>query len=260
MKRRSNGRMSDSKANKRIYVLLMLLVMTVILSSAVSNLFAKYVSTQTKQQTATAPQFYFESDLLTEEGAAYTFSSAMGQISFYLYNHADELRVSEIDINYTVTVTCEEEDIATVQGTLSASANGTSARINLPPLTPGKTYTVQAVGENGYTRTLRATFYVTDESGFYKYVDTTNLYFVELTVWTQNTTDTYTVTFPAGLIPDNTCEGLETVQTTGRTFCVNLTPYSSQTFRFFIPDGYTGDYTFSVQDGSGNEALPGTLN
>ena len=52
--------------------------------------------------------------------------------------------------------------------------------------------------------------------------------------------------YRVGLIPDNTCSGLENVLTNSGYFTINCEAYSSYEFRFFKTDSYDESSSFDV--------------
>lgn len=238
-----------SHIRKRTIIITVLIV----LLFTVGGVFAKYIYNSGGMGLLSAKEFYFTSNLLTENTAKYVLNSQTTEISFALGNNADKLRFSQDDIKYSITVGCKsgdsypEENIkyADSEQVLSGGSVDTTS-ITLKGLTMGETYTVTATGKAGYKQTLKAEFTVSDkEENVHMHLDTSNDAFVLLTVWTHNMTGPLTVITPAGLIPDNTdpilrkvynYSGTEygAVQFTDNT---NFTEaYSSYTYRFFISE------------------------
>ena len=204
--------------------------------AAVSDVYARYLKKKEQQVTVQTQTFYFESDLLAEGGNTYLLTAGTNEVLIQLYNFADELRVSELPVNYTVTV---EGDGAMIEGTSSGTLNqdNKTAELILKGLQNGKTYKVTATGKAGYEKTLEATFTVlTAPDGCYKTAEDHGDYVI-LTIWTENSEQqkVFNITPPAGLIPDNTWQGMEELLT-GNEFSVSLEAYSSATYRFFKSD------------------------
>ena len=235
-----------------------IITVLVVLLFTVGGVFAKYIYNSGGMGLLSAKEFYFTSNLLTENTAKYVLNSQTTEISFALGNNADKLRFSQDDIKYSITVGCKsgdsypEENIkyADSEQVLSGGSVDTTS-ITLKGLTMGETYTVTATGKAGYKQTLKAEFTVSDkEENVHMHLDTSNDAFVLLTVWTHNMTGPVTVITPAGLIPDNTdpilrkvynYSGTEygAVQFTDNT---NFTEaYSSYTYRFFISEDKSYD-------------------
>ena len=243
-----------SHIRKRTIIITVLIV----LLFTVGGVFAKYIYNSGGMGLLSAKEFYFTSNLLTENTAKYVLNSKTTEISFTLGNNADKLRFSQDNIKYSITVGCKsgdsypEENIkyADSEQVLSGGSVDTTS-ITLKGLTMGETYTVTATGKAGYKQTLKAEFTVSDkEENVHMHLDTSNDAFVLLTVWTHNMTGPLTVITPAGLIPDNTdpilrkvynYSGTEygAVQFTDNT---NFTEaYSSYTYRFFISEDKSYD-------------------
>ena len=232
---------------KRIILPLLLILVSVAILATFSGVYAKYVKTLHKQQgLVTSQVMYFESDYLSAEGAEYTISGE--SVTFELRNFPDALRVSELPVTYEVSVdngaTIKINGNEVTTGTLAANSKQTAA-VEISGLQRGKTYTVTATGKNGFVRTLSATFTVqAAETQVFKRVEQTEHY-VLLTVWTQDVTGTATIQPPANLIPDNT-DPILAGFATGASITDNQSfaaPYSSRTYRFFIPQGDTAKYT-----------------
>lgn len=205
---------------------------------------------------AEASNFYFDSDFLTEEGKTYNLSVGTTSVTFELRNFADSLRYAENDISYEVFITNNaklnvtnstdsDSSESKVVSTLLGNEKSTHL-ITISGLENGKEYTVTAVSNSGYKRTLSATFVVRDiENNFYQRVNENDPY-VTLTIWTENISGEVTIEFPDGLIPDNTCEGMENVLTNSGSFTITCGVYSSYEFRFFKETGNTETYNFNV--------------
>ncbi len=231
------------KANAALAVCLVLLV--ILIGAAIGRYQRQFQS----DGSAKALDFYFTSNLL--DGGTHTLAAGSDKVEFTLGNHADELRYSEVDIAYVVTVT--PADDGTVTDGVKVGYGNASQKLNrggkqddtvtVSDLEPG-TYTVKAegIGSNqegagGYKTILTATIVVPEpESVVYKYLDTTNSEYVLLTVWSQGYQGTVTITPPASLIPDNTDRVMETTKT-GETITDEISfrdsGYSSHTYRFF---------------------------
>ena len=127
----------------------------------------KYMKEHQKEPLYVAENFYFESDLLRapdNTGAipAYTLKAGEKQFTFALRNHTDELRYSEVDIRYTVTVTDEEGNAVQTDHIVGTIAKGTcnQTSVQLSPL-PAGTYIATAASAPYFTQ-LKAKFTVVD--------------------------------------------------------------------------------------------------
>ncbi len=199
----------------------------VLLLILVGAAIAKYQQQIRSDASVKAQDFYFTSDFL--DGETHTLAPGSTGLTFTLGNHADDLRISEMDIDYTVTI----EPAVTVENAAGTLAKGAKAdaEITLSDLQPG-TYTVQAVGSGGFSKTLTATIVVPAEAARpYYHIDTVPGEYLLLTVWNegekaQNVTITYTG------IPDNTNPNMGDWTTNGKK-TVAVAPHTSMVFRFF---------------------------
>jgi len=248
-------RRKAKKNNLGTAALAVCLVLLVLLAGAVIGRYQHQIQSDS---SARALEFYFTSDFL--DGGTHTLAPGSTAVSFTLGNHADELRFSEVDISYTVTVTHADGTPASgvkVDGVPATLAKDQiqDSTVTITGLTPG-TYTVTATGKGGYEKTLTATLEVLDtESAVYKYLDTSNSAYVLLTVWAQGYQGDVTIQPPAGLIPDNTDLVMGSVKTGAEftdTTSFSSNGYCSHTYRFF-GGGVTAD-KFAVTYGSGQAA------
>ena len=240
--------MAKKRIGARRTVVLLLLLCAIFSFPVVSRVYAKYLYTAKDQQEIHTNAFYFESDLLVENGKTYTLNPGTQSMTFDLRNYADELRFSDEDIAYTVTLTgTDGARITVTEGELEKAVKS-GQEIKLENLVDGGTYTVTATGKAGFEKTLSATFTVlTAPEGLYMYVqDDPDQPFVLLTVWTDNLIGELTVTPGANLIPDNTWPGMDKLKK-GDEITKLLGKYESVTYRFFKGQGY--DTNFSVKIG-----------
>lgn len=205
-----------------------LIVLLCILSGGF--VFAKYFTDLGNSDgTVKAGSFYFTSNLL--DGESHTLAPGSESVTFTLGNHADDLRYSEVDITYTVTV----DNGATVDKATGTLTKGVvnDVKITISNLAPGKTYKVTAEGKGGYSKTLTATIVVpADKSKLYYDTDTSVSEYTLLTVWNEgNASGTVTITYTG--IPDNTNPNMTDWTTNGSDKSVTLEPYESKVFRFF---------------------------
>ena len=130
-----------------------------------------------------------------------------------------------------------ETPFTITDGTLTGNTRS-NVEVTLSGLKKGEEYTVTATAANGYTKTLSATFKVRDVAeGFYRNISESDPYVI-LTIWTENIEGEVIVKFPSGLIPDNTCSGMENVKTSDGQFTFIAEEYSSYEFRFFKTSTY----------------------
>lgn len=255
-----------------------------LLAALTGTLYAKYIKSQEKAATVSAREFYFTSDYLRdaeEPMKTYKLNAPISpadttSVTIALNNFADVLRVSDVDIEYTVTVKAVGEEITVMEQTetISAGAKGTTVPITIDGLAAGTKYVVTVTGEGGknvelnrlgYLETLQATFEVAaKDATVYMHVDDTDPEdnYVLLTVWTKNVVGDATISIPEGLIPDNTDPAMAGATTGSFTDAAGsfAAAYSSHTYRFFKDSG-AGSYTensFTTVTVGGVNAKPGT--
>ena len=228
---------------------LLLLLAAVAVGGLVWGASAKYNrEIQDTDNVVVAKEFIFSSDLLAEDCPAYTLNPGTASIGFELYNYIGD-NVSGMAIPYEVSV----EPAATVtitpsNGELSAGPDKQTHTVELTDLQPGTTYTVTVVGQNQYKTTLKAEFAVSGlDTGVFQSISETNAY-IDLTVWTHNSSGTVTLSVPAGLIPDATDSVLsgirnydEGVYGAWSGTVGSMEKYSSHVYRFFKTNDYDGD-------------------
>jgi hypothetical protein len=176
-----------------------------------------------------------------------------------LGNHDDQLRYSDMEISYSVSVAEQTTGNAGSSSTTGATiavgtgnSNSSTATgkigagavndvdITLSGLENGKTYTITANGDGGYKQSLAATIQVQDPDRIvYKALDDSESSYVELTVWSKGYTGAVEISYPSGLIPDNTDEVMRNVKsedpkiTDDSSFEDSTDTYNSHTYRFF---------------------------
>lgn len=243
---------------------LVLLVLILLTTGGIGVAAAKYIQNSTGKMLLKAPEFYFTSEYLTADNSKFELNTDTTQLEFYLRNSADNLRYSEVDISYTLSL---EKSVPEASGQLSQTG-GTlpagsvkSQKIILSDMAPGVTYTVTATGEAGYSQTISATFKVGEnDENLYKNLSESSDGYLLLTVWSHNISGDLSVTFPTHLIPDNTNPGMESVfnKDTNKDAAftvVDFGKYSSQTYRFF---GSATVDQFNVEIGN-HRAAPSIL-
>ena len=249
----------------------LLLVLILLASGGIGTTVAKYIHSTDGKMLVKAPEFYFTSDLLTEDGkASYMLNSNVTEVEFKLSNAADDLRFSESDVVYEVSTTGGKLQCVS-SGTTTAEIakklpNGRVSEVTwrLSGLEPGILYTVTAKGAAGYSQTLSATFQVADkDQNVYKNLTKSPDGYLLLTVWTHNVEGDLTISIPAGLIPDNTNPEMSEVYNvddpTKNSFMSSFEKYTSKTYRFFGTTtgeikvtGTVGESTYIVNE----SALP----
>ena len=253
------GGAADAPASRKKKGLIALgTVLALLIAFACGNAYGKYVQGQQKTGTISGKAFYFESDFLDVADASKTYTVYPGgggtaSVTFHLQNHIDELRVSEMAINYTVTVKEGANDVsdATAGGAKTGTLQGTAlepkdkASVTLSGLEPGKTYLVTVTGNGGYVKTIQAKFVVAElDKKVYKHLQIQGEE-VLLTVWTENVKGAAQITITDEdarnkLVPDNTDPALSGV-TKGQSVIIDQAnsfgiTYSSHLYRFFNPE------------------------
>ncbi len=257
---------TGTRISKTTAFLILLCVLSVFILAGVT---AMYIQKTDKNDVAVAKEFYFKSDLL--DGNTHTIAptdSGTGSITITLMNHEDALRYSEVDIEYTVSVKEDagSDSTASSNGDKSSitidEATGTISKddvndkaVTISGLQPGRTYTVTATTNNTYSKTLTGTIKVNaiDSALHASVADKTQ--YIEVNVWSVDTAhEDVTLTYCAGLIPDNTdslMAGANTVSDEGAESSISagkLDKNTSHMFRFFKTDTSL-NYNASV-DGS----------
>jgi hypothetical protein len=192
----------NKKMNARVMkIVCVVFALALLAALAINGIFAKYIIGSQTKGYISSPAFYFSSDVLknADDRALYTLNpGADGTtgIKFELRNFADQLRISDKDISFSVNVS-PSEDIAIStngvlnnegKGTLTANPSGGSiAKVAISGLKNGQTYTITATGSAGFFSSLTAQVVVKPEvKEIYKYLDVSDPNYVVLTVWTEN--------------------------------------------------------------------------
>ena len=251
------------------YILAAVILLSVVCLVATGGVFAKYISTLSGSDdlfSATAKEFYFESNYLTSDDHEYKLNAGTESVTIELYNFENEFRKSQMNCKYTISVnfsgideTPENIPVLYIDGVKQSGpinvggGNSTTTKLELKNLKKGATYMISVLAEGGYSKTLSARFTIANDNGFYMNVKDAGEY-VLLTVWTENVSGDMSIRFPDGLIPDATDPILATINNysdghyngikefdqfkDGSSFAA---PYSSHAYRFFK----TADYNLS---------------
>lgn len=228
-----------AKKNRAGVAMAALAVSFVLLLVLISTVIGKYQHQLDSDGYVRALEFYFTSDFL--DGKTHRLAPGSTEVSFTLGNHADELRYSEMDITYDVTVepvgatTSESLTVEQGSGTLVGNKKD-DINVTIKGLKSGS-YTVTAVGKGGYSKTLKATIVVPAQSAqLYEYQEKVTGEYILLTVWNEGD-EAGNVTISYTGIPDNTNPNM-TAWTTNGSQKVTIAPHESKVFRFF-----TGEVT-----------------
>lgn len=211
-------------------------VCLVLLVFLIGAVIGRYQRQLRSDNSVKAKEFYFTSNLL--DGGTHTLAPGSTEVTFTLGNYADELRFSEVDIDYKVTVT--PADNVTVEYSNTAQKLFTDGKkddtVTIKGLLPNNTYTVTATGEGGYSKTLTAKIVVLPTEGqVYYNMDNVSGEYILLTVWNEGE-EAGNVTIHYKGIPDNTNPNMTDWNTGGETAqekSVSIEPHESKVFRFF---------------------------
>ncbi len=215
------------KINRKKVIIPIAAIVLLLCVLTVGMLVAKYINRKSSDGLVRAKNFYFTSDFL--DGEEHTLAPGSTSVTFTLGNHADDLRYSEVDIEYTVTVD-NDAAVTSPTGTL-AKDSVKDAEVTVSGLRPG-TYTVKAVGKGGYTKTLTAKIVVPAiEAKLFYHIDDSAGEYILLTVWNEGDKEGNVTVAYTG-IPDNTNPNMTDWVTNGNK-TVTVAPHASMVFRFF---------------------------
>jgi len=217
-----------------------LAVCLVLLAALIGAAIGRYQTKLKSDGSVRAKEFYFTSDFL--DGGIHTLAPESTELSFTLGNHADELRFSEMEIRYEVTVAAADgsaSSAAVTYGNTDRKLGNDKVQddtVTIKDLQPGKEYIVTAVGKGGYEESLTATIKVlSNEAKLYRHQETVPGEYTLVTLWNEGeTAGSVIITYTA--IPDNTNPNMTTWSTSGDTAAsqaVTIGPHESKVFRFF---------------------------
>lgn len=190
---------------------------------------ARYQRQLRSDGSVRAQEFYFTSNLL--DGDTHMFAPGSTEVTFTLGNHADELRVSEMDIDYEVTIAPDGGEPETIKKGTLKKGEVSDEDVTISGLEAG-TYVVTAVGTGGYSQTLTATIVVPAITNrIYQHQDNVSGEYILLTVWNEGDKEG-TVTIEYTGIPDNTNPDMKDWSTNGKKE-IKIAPHESKVFRFF---------------------------
>lgn len=216
---------------------------------------AKYLMEDKSDKLYTAEDFYFTSDYLQPmqnngEYILYTLQEGVDTIQLQLYNYDDDLRSSEVDIEYEIYV----DGTKNTDGNLLVTDEDGKVAISLEnlvvdPNTNEKVYTVIAKAVSPYTKTIGARFKIvgTTDSIEYSAYGTAESPMMQLTVKTNDYSGNVVLTWDKDHVyPDKTDSMLAQAAATSGTCSVLLSSNSEYTFRFFKSD-MTKDYSNTLK-------------
>lgn len=225
---------------------ILLIISFVIFLGFFSYSLAKYISNRRQDFLYEANAFYFESNYLNDIASvkSYTLETGIDYVEFNIQNNIDQLRYSDVTINYTVTLTdLEGNPVQDKSGSIVSPITSTltkgSIRTNthrFSNLQDG-IYVVNAVSTRPYAKTIRGNFIIENNNTTISYsvTDTASSPILQLTVNTNDYAGNIRITWPAGVTPDNT-NPLFTDVTSGYTSSskvISVVKNGEYTFQFF---------------------------
>lgn len=226
---------------KKRYIAIIGLITAAILGTIAIQVYSRYSDTQKDAANAQAVDFYFTSDLLSEEGKSYSLMPETTDLSIELRNYADALKWTSTDISYNYTVTKDGVQVTSGNGVIPhEELSSTTRTIKLTDLSAG-TYEITAKTTEPFIETLTGSFTILEESTgvHYKIDDATNSPTAILTIWTDNYNGDVTVKHSDSAIPDSTQKEFENIIPTypnGGTTPLHVRSYCSYSLRFFKTD------------------------
>lgn len=222
---------------KKKFLIVYFILLTIIIAMTV--VLGKYLQELKNNTLYEAENFYFRSDLLSEDIKSYTLQRGVNKIVIHLYNSEDRLRYTKVDINYVVKLEKINDDgnlvkVREENGVLSNSGF-TDNEVVFDNLENGK-YKVSAIAINPYTKILEGNFVITNNDNRIDYsvgdnVDSTVMF---LTIKTVDYTGNIKIKFPDGLYPDNNEEAFKNVNIdNSKEVIVNFKNNSSYSYRFY---------------------------
>ena len=222
---------------KKKFLIVYLILLTIIITMTV--VLGKYLQELKNNTLYEAENFYFRSDLLSEDIKSYTLQRGVNKIVVHLYNNEDRLRYTKVDINYVVKLEKINDDgnlvkVREENGVLSKSGF-TDNEVVFDNLENGK-YKVSAIATTPYTKILEGNFVITNNDNRIDYsvgdnVDSTVMF---LTIKTVDYTGNIKIKFPDGLYPDNNEEAFKNVNIdNSKEVIVNFKNNSSYSYRFY---------------------------
>lgn len=232
------------------------IVILVVLNLAGITL-AKYVSDfYSNRVMAMADKFYFTSDFLSVGGMKHELKNwdTKSDYTFMIdaKNWEDDLRIAEMDINYEITVSngCYYKvNAQTTQGSGTYSMpKGTKqtdkiivtvpAGITLANNTVNVTITAKMINNIGYAKTMTGSFHLNKKADVFEYAIEKNTNYIDVMIGS-DMQNSFTITYPSCLKPDNTIEELESAVSGTVTFTIDKD--KSRMLRFFKTGTMSGN-------------------
>jgi len=218
---------------------------------------AKYMTTKNQNLLYEAQAFYFESDLLNDNTnqISYTYPKGSDSVSFILKNNTDELRYSEVTIDYKVSITDisgnnikdkNGDTISEIEGSLDkGQINSTEIEFN--DLNPG-VYTITAEAIKPYKKQLKANFILSESIYDIDYTinDAKDSPVLNLTINTEDYQGELKISWPKGVVPDNTDPFFENINSGYQAANTTITFNSNSEYVFlFFKEDASNVYTTS---------------
>lgn len=234
---------------------IILIVVLIILNLAGITL-AKYVSDfYSNRVMAMADKFYFTSDFLSVGGMKHELKNwdTKSNYTFMIdaKNWEDDLRIAEMDIDYEITVTqgCtySVNSGTTGAGTyrLNAKTKQTDkiivtvpAGITLANNTVNVTITAKMINNIGYAKTMTGSFHLNKKADVFEYAIEKNTNYIDVMIGS-DMQNSFTITYPSCLKPDNTIDELKSA--TGGTATFTIDKDKSRMLRFFKTGTMSGN-------------------
>lgn len=231
--------------NPKLKIILIILIPFLFISFSL----AKYISNRHENFLYEAKSFYFESDLLSDstEQKSYSYQRGIDSIRLNLSNNADELRYSEVNIEYKVSITDLSGNnitdkngnvVSTVEGTLKKGEINTTT-IEFNNLSTGA-YIVTAETLKPYKKLIQANFILTeaDNAISYEVSDAIDSPILNLIINTKDYAGNIKISWPKGVAPDNTDSYFKNVNTgySKSNITIRFESNSEYIFNFFKED------------------------
>lgn len=235
-------RKNKKKVSLNFNTILLIVIPLVVIGGAL----AKYIYQNSNDALYEARAFYFESDLLSDNTSPklYKFQTGQDSISFELRNNIDDLRWSDVDIEFVVSISdtqgkeVKDKNGQAVQSITKKLSNKAISKQNIEftNLNAGS-YVVEAKTTKPYEKILQATFVLTEKNDYinYRVNDSQNSPVTQLTIITEDYSGNIKITWPEGLAPDNTQQMLSYITSgyNGGNITINFKANSEYTFTFF---------------------------
>lgn len=235
--------MAKQMADRRKIAVVLLVVAVVVAVGGISSYAAKYAHKQTAEKNGVSEEFYFTSDLLMTGDGSKRYELPVGttSVTFELRNYADDRRWGASDVSYAYSVDGGTEKTGKI---VRNASKGTSVTVTVDGLAAGA-HTITAKSTSPYAQTLSATFNIAaEDDGLNVDVqDSSGSAYATLIVSTKEYAGNVTVSWPAGVIADQTQDEFkDTSGTNGGGIPKSVEKYSSYSFRFFKTDA-SKDYS-----------------